>query len=179
MLASVLVLAKDFMGMPIEEPYGTDVKPLPTLIVGGGGFLDYFLNSVNGGVEASAEYRVHKHHSVGILGQYNFGSDFALVEGDYRFYFSGGLMQNGHDDFVRLGYGVLFMEKYDEFYYPQVVSLGYGRDILFFDTAKFMGRIQLGGSYIIGEPIAKENERLYIDEETHFLIYLSFSILFF
>ena len=57
------------------------------------------------------------------------------------------------------------MEKGDETFFPPVISFGYGRDILFFKKADLLGRIQLSGNYIIGEPVSKRQEWLLMDQE--------------
>jgi hypothetical protein len=63
-LAAGLSFGKDFMGIPIEEAPASEVRPLPVVVLGGGGFLRYYLNSIDGGVRASTDFRVHKHHSL-------------------------------------------------------------------------------------------------------------------
>ena len=179
LLAASLLYGKDFMGIPIEESPAATVRPLPTWIVGGGGFLRYYLNSVDGGVRLSTDFRVHKHHALGAFGLIHLGDDFLEAGLDYRFYFSGRLMETGHDDFLRFGFSGIYIEKNDESYFPPVISFGYGRDILFFKNADLLGRIQLSGKYIMGEPVSKKKETLFMEQEAHFLISLDFSILFF
>ena len=178
-LAAGVLHAKDFMGIPIEESAAVAGRPLPTWIVGGGGFARYYLASVDGGFTLMGDFRFHKHHSVGAFGQIHLRDDISEVGLAYRLYFSGLLMQSGHDDFLLLGPSCLFMEKSDGTYHPFVVTFGYGRDILFFKNADLLGRIQLSGSYIIGEPVSRKNSRIYMEEETHFLVSLNFSLLFF
>lgn len=178
-LAAGLSFGKDFMGIPIEEAPASEVRPLPVVVLGGGGFLRYYLNSIDGGVRASTDFRVHKHHSLGLFGLIHLGDDFMEAGLDYRFYFSGRLMETGHDDFLRFGFSGIYIEKEDESYFPPVISFGYGRDILFFKNADLLGRIQLSGSYIIGEPVSKKKDNHLIDQEAHFLISLDLSLLFF
>ena len=179
LFAAGLSSGKDFMGIPIEESEAIAERPLPTWIFGGGGFLRYYLTSVDGGVRASADFRFLKHHSLGLFGMLHLGDDLSEVGIDYRFYFLGRLMQSGHDDFLRLGFSGLYMEKGDETFFPPVISFGYGRDILFFKKADLLGRIQLSGNYIIGEPVSKRQEWLLMDQEAHFLLSLEFSLMFF
>ena len=178
-LAAGLSFGKDFMGIPIEEAPASEVRPLPLVVLGGGGFLRYYLNSVDGGVRASADFRFLKYHSLGLFGMLHLGDDLSEVGIDYRFYFLGQLMQSGHDDFLRLGISGLYMEKGDETFFPPVISFGYGRDILFFKKADLFGRFEFFGSYVVGHPVEKDNERLPITEPVRFFLYLKISLLFF
>lgn len=178
MFATTL-FAKDFMGLPIENTASLQSRPLPTFMGGGGGFFTYYLNSVEGGVSLFADYRAFRRHSFGLHGQMMLGNDLCEVGLNWKFYFRGSLMELKSDDYLLLGVSGLYMDKRGGSYFPPVVSVGYGRDVLFFETAPFIGRIELRGSYVLGESIAKREKSELIDRETNLVVYLSFSILFF
>lgn len=178
LLATSLLQAKDFMGIPIEDPVQLQTRPLPAWLVGGGGFVAYYLNSLDGGVVASVDRRLGTHHSLGAVGHVYFGNDLMDIGLNYRFYFSGSLM-SGHDDFLRAGFAGMYMEKKDETYFSPMVSFGYGRDILFFEKANLVGRVEVRAAYLLGEAVSKNEGSEFIDRTGHFLVFVDFLILFF
>ena len=176
LVAVSLLQAKDFMGLPIEDPVMLQTRPLPTWIMGGGGFLSYYLNSVDGGLMASVDRRFMTHHSLGVSSHLFFGGDLWDVGLDYRFYFLGSLM-SGHDDFLRLSFSGMYLNKNDESFFSPMPSLGYGRDILFFENSNLVGRVEIRGAYLLGEPVEKKGA--FVGRVGRFIVYLDFSILFF
>lgn len=167
------------MGLPIDDSVQQKSKPLPTWIFGGGGFLSYYLSSLDGGFKLSGEYRIHQHFSLDAFGQLFLGNDLYEVGMNGRYYFRGSLMNTRNDDFIRLGVSAIYMEKKDDSYFPPAVSLGYGRDILFFEKGSIMGRFEIRGSYIIGEPVAKKDDHRLVTQESHLLVNVEMSLLFF
>lgn len=167
------------MGIPIENVAKPGAKPLPSWMFGFGGNLDYYLNSFDGGIKASGEFRFNRHASAGAMGQIAIAGEFYEVGLDFRFYFLGMLMENHYDDFLRFSLSGIYMEKGEDSYFPPAVSLGYGRDFLFFENAAFAGRFEVRASYIIGEPISEQMNNLPISKDTHFVAYMEFSILMF
>ncbi|MCQ2053959.1 MAG: hypothetical protein MJY82_01545 [Fibrobacter sp.] len=178
LFAVSLPMAKDFMGIPIEDPVREQNRELPTWILGGGGFLSYYLNSIDGGIELSADRRLGVHHSLGTSGHLFFGNDLIDIGLDYRFYFMGSLM-SGHDDFLRATFAAMFMEKNGKSYVSPLAVIGYGRDVLFFKTANLVGRIDVHCGYLLGETLAKKSSDDSNNYPGHFLVYLNFSLLFF
>lgn len=168
-----------FLEMQSDEPAVVDARPLPFFLVGAGASLDYYFNSFDGGFQALGEFRLHEKHSVNFFGAIPVSGDFYELGLGYRFFFSGNLMGMGHDDFLSFGVSSIIMEKEDEVYFPPTLSVGYGRDILFFKNSDFMGRIEVRASYIIGEPLSEKVENLPMTEDTHFIAYMQFSLLFF
>lgn len=173
-----LALADDFMGLPIEEDATKEDRPLPTWIFGGGASLAYYLKTFDGTLALDAEYRVGRHHSLAFYGMFPFVADFLEFGFDWRWYFKGSLMRSGHDDFLKFSVSAFYLD-YDETYFSPAFSFGYGRDILFFKKADLFGRFEFYGSYVVGHPVEKENERLPITEPVRFFLHLKASILFF
>lgn len=168
-----------FLDMNMGETNAAESRALPIFAVGAGASLDYYFNSFNGGAQITGQFRFHRHHAVDLFGAIPFDGDFYEVGLDYRFYFTGKLMSESYDDFLRLGVSGIYMEKNDDSYFPPAVSLGYGRDFLFFKKADFMGRVEVRASYILGEPLSQKMKDLPMTEDTHFIAYLQFSLLFF
>ena len=179
LLAAALAPAKEFMGLPIEEENLLSSKPLPTWILGGGLLADYCLSEFNIGTKISFGYRLHKHHSIDLESQYYFIDNLFETGVNWRFYFLGSLMSRGHDDFLRLGFSGIYMEKNDDSYVSPTVTFGYGRDILFFDSASLLGRVEISGKYLIGEPVSRKKDRALLTQSAHAIICLDFSLLFF
>ena len=178
MSLAVPVCADDFMGLPIEDGVSKDERALPTWIFGGGASLAYYLKTLDGNVGVDAEYRLNKNHSVGILATLPFMAEYLEFGFDTRWYFRGSLMRSGHDDFLKFAASVFYMD-HDGSYFSPVVSFGYGRDVLFFKNANFLGRFEFYGSYVIGEPVEKQNERLPIVEPARFFLFFRLSLFFF
>ena len=172
-------LAEDFMGLPIDDRAKKDERPLPSFLFGGGASLDYYLKTFDGSVGVNAEYRLRKNHSLGIFGTVPFAAEFLEAGIDWHWYFLGSLMRSGHDDFLKFAVSGFYLDHEDGSHFSPVVSFGYGRDILFFDKGSIAGRLEFFGSYVIGEPVEKENEHLPIVEPVRFFLYLKFSVLFF
>ena len=82
---------------------------------------------------------------------------------DWRFFFRG----TREDDFLRLGVSFISFERDDQSYFPPRVTLGYGRDILFFKNASFLSRIEISASYIIGKPLVEKGGE-FVNREAHF-----------
>ena len=177
-LAVGLALADDFMGLPIEDGASKDDRPLPTWVFGGGGSLAYYLKTFDGTVNVDAEYRFGTHHSLALYGNLPIVADFVELGLDWHWYFKGSLMRSGHDDFLKFAVSAFYLD-YDETYFSPALSFGYGRDILFFKKADLFGRFEFFGSYVIGHPVEKPNERLPITEPVRFFLYLKVSLLFF
>lgn len=176
---SSAAVARDFMGIPIDENVLQKSKPLPTWLYGGGGFLSYYASSIDGGVKLSVERRLHPHFSLDICGMMFLGNDLYEASLDGRYYFRGSLMSSKNDDFLRLGVSAIYMEKGGESYMPPAISLGYGRDVLFFENAHFLGRFEIRGIYVIGEPISKKDDHRLVTQESHLLVNLELSLIFF
>ena len=158
LLAVGASLAEDFMGLPIEDS-AKDERPLPTWVFGGGGSLAYYLKTFDGTVNVDAEYRFDRHHSLSLYGNLPIVADFMEVGVDWHWYFKGSLMRSGHDDFLKFAVSAFYLD-YDETYFSPALSFGYGRDILFFKKADLLGRFEFYGSYVLGHPVEKDNEKL-------------------
>ena len=87
-------------------------------------------------------------------------------------------MTSHSDDFILLGASLLAFESFDEYYFPPRVSVGYGRDMLFFDKANFLCRLAFRLTYLFGEPIPEKDAEL-MTRSANFVAYLDFSIYFF
>ena len=160
-VAVLLACVQSFAGYFLEQPYeDAPVKDSLSSISFGGEFeLVYYLSSVHPAILLSGEYRFHKHHSLDAFGAALFSGDYAEVGVNWRFFFRG----LREDDFLRLGVSFISFEREDKSYFPPRVSLGYGRDILFFKNTGFLCRLEFLASYIIGEPLF-EKDGLFIRE---------------
>lgn len=172
-------LADDFMGLPIESSESKDARPLPSFLWGGGVSLDYYLRSFDGAFSLDFEYRLHRNHSLGIYGTVPIVAEYLEAGIDWRWYFLGALMTTGHDDFLKFAVSGFYLDHAEGKFFSPVLSFGYGRDILFFKKSNFLGRLEFYGSYVLGEPVEKENDLLPIVEPVRFFLHLKFSLLFF
>ena len=164
LVALLLSCVQSFAGYFIEQKYeDVPVKDtLSPLSFGGELELVYYLSSVHPGVLLSGEYRFHKRHSADLFGVALFSGDYVELGLNWRFFFRG----LREDDFLRLGVSFVSFEYEDKSYFPPRVTLGYGRDILFFKNTSFLCRLEFIASYIIGKPLV-EKDGLFI-REAHF-----------
>lgn len=172
------VWAEDFMGLPIEDGVSKDERALPTWMFGGGASLAYYLKTLDGNIGVDAEYRLHRNHSIGLFATLPFMAEYLELGLDTRWYFRGSLMRSGHDDFLKFAASAFYMD-HDGACFSPTISFGYGRDILFFKNADFLGRFEFYGSYVVGEPVEKQNERLPIVEPARFFLFFKLSLFFF
>lgn len=177
LLACSLSQANYFLDMPTETK--KDVRPLPFFRGGGSVSVAYYLNSLDLGLNLSGEFRLHKHHSLDLFGGLLFSGRFYELGATYRFFFTGSLMENFHDDYLLVAVSDLPMKKNDELYFPPRLSLGYGRDFLFLENSNVVCRAQIRFGYNFGETISKKSEQLIIARETSFVVYVDFGVLFF
>ena len=70
------------------------------------------------------------------------------------------------------------IEREYEYYYPPRASVGYGRDMIFFDRANFLCRLAVRLSCIFGESIPEADAKL-TTRKANFVLYFDFSIFFF
>lgn len=155
-----------------------NARELPTWRYGGTLAPAFYLNSFGLDGALSVEYRLHKNHSLDLFAASIFTQPLYEVGGNWRFFFSGDLMTSHADDFLLLGGSMVVFESFNKYYHPPRVSLGYGRDFLFFDKADFICRLEIRGSYIIGKPIPEKDAGLMVGT-TNFVTYLEFSLFFF
>ena len=175
-VAVLLACVQSFAGYFIEQSYA-DVPPadsLSALSFGGELELVYYLSSIHPGILLSGEYRFHKHHSADVFGVALFSGDYLEIGLDWRFFFRG----LREDDFLRIGVSFVSFERDDESFFPPRVTVGYGRDILFFKNTSFLCRLELSGSYIIGKPLA-EKDNDFMNREAHFTAALHVGFYFF
>ena len=160
-VALLLACVQSFAGYFIEQKYeDVPVKDsLSTLSFGGKFEFVYYLNSVHPGILLSGEWRLHKHHSADLFGVALFSGDYIEVGANWRFFFRG----LREDDFLRLGVSFISFERDDKSYFPPRVTVGYGRDIMFFKNTDFLCRLEFVASYIIGEPLF-EKDGIFIRE---------------
>lgn len=168
--------ASFFLDNPEEKK--APAPELPTWRFGGTFSPAFYLNSFGFGASVATEYRLHKNHSLDLFVGSIFTQPLYEAGIDWRFFFTGDLMTSHSDDFVLLGASLLAFESFDEYYFPPRVSVGYGRDMLFFDKASFLCRLAFRLTYIFGEPIPEKDAEL-ITRSANFVAYLDFSIYFF
>lgn len=162
-----------------NENLKKQLRPLPTLQFGAAFSAAYYLNSFGFGGVLETEYRLQEHHSLELFVAGIFSTPFYELGLDWKYFFSGNLMQEKTDDFLLAGASVLYLDKYDGAHFPPRISLGYGRDFLFFDKADFICRVTIRLSYILGEAISEKNESQPVNKDTRFVAYVDFSLLFF
>ena len=168
--------ASFFLDYPEEKK--APARELPTWRFGGTFSPAFYLNTFGFGGSLAAEYRLHKNHSIDFFAGSIVTQPLYEAGLDWRFFFTGDLMTSHHDDFILLGASVLAFESYDEYYYPPRISVGYGRDMLFFDKADFLCRLAFRLTYIFGEPVPEKDAEL-IPRAANFMAYFDFSIYFF
>lgn len=181
-LAVLFLLASSgFASYFLEDPSmhaALKVPELPTWRFGGTVSPVFYLNSFGFAGSASAEYRLHKNHSVDVFVGSIFTQPLYEAGLDWRFFFTGDLMTTHHDDYLLLGASVLAFEKFEKYYYPPRISAGYGRDMLFFDKASFLCRLAFRMTYVFGETIPEKDSDL-ISKTASLVTYFEFSIFFF
>ena len=175
-VAVLLSVVQSFAGYFIEQTYedAPVADSLAPLSFGGELELVYFLGSVHPGILLSGEYRFHKHHSVDVFGAALFSGDYLEFGLDWRFFFRG----LREDDFLRLGVSMVSFERDDKSYLPPRITVGYGRDILFFKKTSFLCRLELNGSYILGKPLVEKSD-VFVNREAHFAAALHVGFYFF
>ena len=176
LVAILLGVAQSFAGYFIEQTYEEPAAQdsISSLSFGGEFSLVYYLSSVHPGVLLSGEYRFHNHHSADAFAAVLLSGDYFEFGMNWRFFFRG----EREDDFLRFGVSMLSFEREDKSFLPPRITLGYGRDILFFKKSSFLCRFELSASYIIGKPLAeKENE--FYSREAHFTAALNIGFYWF
>lgn len=175
-LAILLLSIQSFAGYFIEQPREdkTVTESLSTLSFGGELELVYYLSSIHPGVMLSGEYRFHNHHSAGLFAATLFSGDYLEFGLDWRFFFRG----TREDDFLRVGASMVSFERDDKSYLPPRLTLGYGRDMVFFKNSGFLCRLELDASYIIGKPLLEKSES-YVNREAHFTASFNIGFYFF
>lgn len=181
LLLVAMVASMSWAGFFIDENQTKteDARELPSFLYGGGLDVGFYLNSFDFGVNLSAEYRLAKHHSLGLAARGLFGGGVYEAELDYRFFFTGGMMQNGDDDFLRATVSAAIFEKFDKVYVSPVVSVGYGRDFLPLPKASFLLRLELGMGYVIGEGLPQKDDDALVTRETHILAHINIGVYLF
>ena len=171
-VAILLASVQSFAGYFLEQKY-EDVPAKDTLsALSFGGELEfvYYLSSVHPGILLSGELRLHKHHSADLFGAALFSGDYVEIGANWRFFFRG----LREDDFLRLGISFISFERDDKSYFPPRVTLGYGRDILFFKNTSFLWRLEFFASYIIGEPLFEKDGIFYREANFTFALNIGF-----
>lgn len=161
-----------------EELKKEPVRELPTLFWGGSFDVGFYLNSLDVGIEGSAEYRLHKNHSLGLSANGLFGGGLYGVGADWKIFFNGSLMEDGYNDFIRVNASGLYFEKFDESYFRPMISVGYGRDFIPLRNANFLCRLELRLAYLLGESITDDDDS-FINQETHLVTYIGIGIFLF
>lgn len=178
----LMVLAgSSFASYFLEDPAAkaaASAPELPTWRFGATFSPAFYLDTFGFGGSLAAEYRLHKNHSIDVFAGSIVTQPLYEAGLDWRFFFTGDLMTSHHDDFILLGASVVAFESFDEYYHPPRVSVGYGRDMLFFDKASFLCRLAFRLTYIFGEPVPEKDAEL-IPRAANFMTYFDFSIYFF
>lgn len=181
-LAVLLLLASTgFASYFLEDPamqVALKAPELPTWRFGATFSPAFYLNSFGFGGSVATEYRLHKNHSLDLFVGSIFTHPIYEAGVDWRFFFTGDLMTSHHDDYLLLGASMLAFEKFDEYYYPPRISVGYGRDMLFFEKANFICRLAIRLTYVIGESIPQKDFDI-LSRSANFVTYFDFSVYFF
>lgn len=194
MLLACSSYASFFLDNP-EDKAIASIPDIPALRFGATFSPAFYLNSFGFGGALSAEYRLHKKHSVDIFAASILTQPLYEVGLNWRFFFSGDLKTLHHEDFFLLGASMVAFESFRdyyrfdeeegfeiereyEYYYPPRASVGYGRDMIFFDRANFLCRLAVRLSCIFGESIPEADAKL-TTRKANFVLYFDFSIFFF
>lgn len=178
-----------------EEMAAASIPDIPALRVGATFSPAFYLNSFGFGGGLSAEYRLFKSHSVDIFAASIFTQPLYELGMNWRFFFSGDLKTLHREDFLLLGASIVAFESFRdyyrfdeedgfeierefEYYYPPRASVGYGRDMMFFDRANFLCRLAVRLTCIFGESIPEADAKL-TTRKANFVLYFDSSIFFF
>ena len=194
----MLLACSSFASFFLDNPEDKAIASIPdisALRFGATFSPAFYLNSFGFGGALSAEYRLHKKHSVDIFAASILTQPLYEVGLNWRFFFSGDLKTLHHEDFFLLGASMVAFESFRdyyrfdeeegfeiereyEYYYPPRASVGYGRDMIFFDRANFLCRLAVRLSCIFGESIPEADAKL-TTRKANFVLYFDFSIFFF
>lgn len=195
MLLACSSFASFFLDNP-EEKVVASTPDIPPLRFGATLSPAFYMNSFGFGGAVSTEYRVLKNHSADIFAASIFTQPLYEFGLNWRFFFSGDLKTLHREDFLLLGASMVIFksvvvyggfdeeeedfifESEEQYFHPPRVSVGYGRDMLFFDKANFLCRLAIRMSYIFGESIP-EPDADFITRKANFVTYFDFSIFFF
>ena len=166
-------------GYFIEDPVDKKeaVRELPSWFFGGSVDVGFYLNSFDAGFGVAGEYRIHKNHSLALSADYLVGGELFDFGLDWRIFFSGTMMEDGYNDYIRTGIAGFVFDKADEVYVSPQVMLGYGRDFMPLKNADFMCRLEIRLSYLLGEDLAVEEGMIY--HHGRLVSYLSLGVFFF
>lgn len=137
----------------------------------------YYIKGVEALAEGTFQYRFYKTHALGAYVALVFPEIKCNVGLDYRFYLFdsfGGLSE----DFLHLGFGMTYFEKLESKEFVPEVSLSYGKEVKIFPKAPFALRFSVGGSYLLGEPLARK-QNPYSVQESHMVLYVKTGLIFF
>lgn len=162
-----------------EKPKNTLKSNNVQLIFGGNLQVAFYQNSFDFGGDIGAEYRVMKNHSLSIMAAYLLDGKLFGVSLDWRLFFSGQLMDSGHEDFLRAGFTGFIFEKLDENYFSPAIEFGYGRSFLPFKNANFLLRLEICAAYVLGEALPNRSGDIFANESARFMSFMSFGVYFF
>lgn len=161
----------------LEDSAEPEVKAhdLPGLSAGAllGG--NYYLGGVEAELQAFASYRIAAGHSIGIFAGLNFPQSLYEFGGEYHWYFSGQPIYE-NDDFLLLALSAATFEKFDDYVWAPRVTVGYGRDYRPFEKSDFAIRFSIGGSYLVGEMLTRENSE-FSAQGAHTVLFIRLGIM--
>lgn len=179
-LATILLLA--LYASPFASGYflDEDMKPAPVearqpFSFGFGIGGTYYASEFDAQIQANAQYRFGNHAVGAFLGSV-FTDGVYEVGLDYRWYFLGE-RESVWDDFISAAFSGVLFEKFDDYYFAPRIGLAYGRDLRPFKASSFTVRFSIGGSYLIGEALARESTD-YTAQEAHTVLYVQMGLLF-
>ena len=177
----LLMLSSSWGGYFLDETSRAvePVRELPEWIYGGALDVAFYLNSLDVGGELSMEYRLHKNHSLALTAGMLVGGELYQLGLDWRLFFNGKLMQDGSEDFFRIGFSGLYFEKFDDGYFPPVLTFGYGRNFLPLKKANFLCRLEVRLSYVLGESVPEKDSSVIVSTETNLLTHLDIGFFWF
>ena len=154
-------------------------REIPSWFYGGAVDIGYYLRSVDVGINLQVEFRMAKHHSVGLSASGLFIGGVYEAGVDYRFFFGGSMMEFSMDDFLHLGLSGVFVKNFDEIDVSPKVSIGYGRDFVPVSKANFLCRLEIGIGYMFGDGIVEDSKDEFLHRETNILAHFNIGVLFF
>lgn len=179
-LAAFLVLALSAGSFASGYFLDEDMKPAPVdkrrpFSFGFGLGGAYYASEFDAQIQANAQYRVGNHAFGAFVGSV-FTDDTYEFGLDYRWYFLGE-RESVWDDFFAVAFSGVLFEKFDDYYFAPRIGLAYGRDLRPFKASSFAVRFTIGGSYLIGEALARETTD-YTAQEAHTVLYVQMGLLF-
>ncbi|GHV11799.1 hypothetical protein AGMMS49938_03150 [Fibrobacterales bacterium] len=132
--------------------------PPPSFVYGAGYAGRFFAGGIDNYGELSTHYRVNKNWAFGVKGDFNFSRSGFLAGAFGHYLPSGNLFEEQAENFLHFGLDYIKMENA----HSPLLSLGYGRDILFWKKSPLGLRMLARLEYAFANHIfSRKNDGLF------------------